>query len=320
MCDPSAALTTSAVCFAAYTATLVASRVITPLVVPNTYAKLANQPGAHGYWHSSVASALNGCVNTVLVVLAWRREPRLLWGTPDAFITNDDSCSLVVVFLTWIAFDLCQLCYYWRHWEGRVGMLVHHVSAIAAWALYLEGGYAHAVSLVGMLCEATNPFMNLRYFFSTCGMKESTAYLVNGAAFCLSWLLIRICYAIPMPAYLFVLQWDSLRRCAARSRPPSHASRGLQTTRLSPPSLSVHDRFRPSCARRPTECVAQPAVRVRSQRAPGLADLPARRLLAGRLLPERRVGLQALPRGLQTALERGAHKGLVRRSEQGQGH
>ena len=253
MCDPSAALATSAVCFAAYTATLVASRVITPLVVPNTYAKLANQPGAHGYWHSSVASALNGCVNTVLVVLAWRREPRLLWGTPDAFITNDDSCSLVVVFLTWIAFDLCQLCYYWRHWEGRVGMLVHHVSAIAAWALYLEGGYAHAVSLVGMLCEATNPFMNLRYFFSTCGMKESTAYLVNGAAFCLSWLLIRICYAIPMPAYLFVLQWDSLRRCAARSRPPSHASRRLQTTRLSPPSLSVHDRIRPSCARRPTE-------------------------------------------------------------------
>ena len=253
MCDPSAALTTSAVCFAAYTATLVASRVITPLVVPNTYAKLANQPGAHGYWHSSVASALNGCVNTVLVVLAWRREPRLLWGTPDAFITNDDSCSLVVVFLTWIAFDLCQLCYYWRHWEGRVGMLVHHVSAIAAWALYLEGGYAHAVSLVGMLCEATNPFMNLRYFLSTCGMKESTAYLVNGAAFCLSWLLIRICYAIPMPAYLFVLQWDSLRRCAARSRPPPHAPRRLQTTRLSPPSLSVHDRIRPSRARRPTE-------------------------------------------------------------------
>ena len=253
MCDPSAALATSAVCFAAYTATLVASRVITPLVVPNTYAKLANQPGAHGYWHSSVASSLNGCVNTVLVVLAWRREPRLLWGTPDAFITNDDSCSLVVVFLTWIAFDLCQLCYYWRHWEGRVGMLVHHVSAIAAWALYLEGGYAHAVSLVGMLCEATNPFMNLRYFFSTCGMKESTAYLVNGAAFCLSWLLIRICYAIPMPAYLFVLQWDSLRRCATRSRPPPHASRRLQTTRLSPPSLSVHDRIRPSRARRPTE-------------------------------------------------------------------
>ena len=317
MCDPSAALATSAVCFAAYTATLVASRVITPLVVPNTYAKLANQPGAHGYWHSSVASSLNGCVNTVLVVLAWRREPRLLWGTPDAFITNDDSCSLVVVFLTWIAFDLCQLCYYWRHWEGRVGMLVHHVSAIAAWALYLEGGYAHAVSLVGMLCEATNPFMNLRYFFSTCGMKESTAYLVNGAAFCLSWLLIRICYAIPMPAYLFVLQWDSLRRCAARSRPPvmRHDASKPLASRL-PFSLCMIV----SALLAPDARLSQPAVRVRSQRAPGLADLPARRLLAGRLLPERRVGLQALPRGLQTALERGAHKGLVRRSEQGQGH
>ena len=318
MCDPSAALATSAVCFAAYTATLVASRVITPLVVPNTYAKLANQPGAHGYWHSSVASALNGCVNTVLVVLAWRREPRLLWGTPDAFITNDDSCSLVVVFLTWIAFDLCQLCYYWRHWEGRVGMLVHHVSAIAAWALYLEGGYAHAVSLVGMLCEATNPFMNLRYFFSTCGMKESTAYLVNGAAFCLSWLLIRICYAIPMPAYLFVLQWDSLRRCAARSRPPPvmrhDASKPLASRLPLSPCMIASARLAPAAR------LSQPAVRVRSQRAPGLADLPARRLLAGRLLPERRVGLQALPRGLQTALERGAHQGLVRRSEQGQGH
>ena len=310
-CDPSAAVATSAVCLAAYSATLVASRLLSPLVAPKTYASLASQPGAQGYWHSSVASALNGAVNTVLVVLAWRREPRLLWGTPDAFLTNDDSCALVVVFLTWIVFDLAQLCYYWSHWDGRAGMLVHHLSAIAAWVLYLEGGYAHAVSLVGVVCEATNPFMNMRYFLSTCGQKESSAYLVNGVAFCLSWLLIRIAFAIPMPAYLIALQWDSLRGCAARPPPPPHAHSGPLSQPLATLSLRACGRISPPRARRSIECGAQPAARVRPQRAPGLADLPARPLLSGRRLSERHVGLPPLPRCPQTAV--GETQGLVRR-------
>lgn len=41
-------------------------------------------------------------------------------------------------------------------------MLIHHFSAISAWLLYLQGGYGHALSLVGSICELTNPFMNLR--------------------------------------------------------------------------------------------------------------------------------------------------------------
>ena len=52
-------------------------------------------------------------------------------------------------------------------------MMVHHSSAIAAWSLYLSGGYGHTLNLLGIWCELTNPFMNMRYFLSTLGLKSS---------------------------------------------------------------------------------------------------------------------------------------------------
>ena len=80
---------------------------------------------------------------------------------------------MAVIFLTWCAWELvCQLLH-WGLWEGGGAMLVHHGSAIAAWSLYLQGGYGHALSLVGVFCEATNPFMNFRYFLSTLDLKSS---------------------------------------------------------------------------------------------------------------------------------------------------
>ena len=177
-------LTTSAACIMLYTVTLVVSRLLSPAVAPATYARLAEMPGQRGYWDSSVASTLNGIANTLLACRVVWRHPTLV-SSADAFVVTPESTMLVVVFLTWCAFDLAQLVFYWRHWEGRAGMLVHHGCAIVAWALYLEGGYGHALSLVGVVCEATNPFMNMRYFLSTAGLKRSnlcTSHRIQHAA------------------------------------------------------------------------------------------------------------------------------------------
>ena len=209
-CDSQSCLTLSAGCFAFYSIVLLGSRfVFSPAIAPVTYAKLAKQPGAQGYWDSSFASTVNGVINTVLVVIVVAREPRLLFLS-DAYVRTDETCAMVIIFLTWCIFDLLQVVYYYRHWEGMAATLVHHISAIFAWLLYLEGGYGHALSLLGVFCEATNPFMNMRYFFSTAGMKSSKAYMINGLAFCLSWLLVRICFAIPFGTYTIAMQYDSL--------------------------------------------------------------------------------------------------------------
>ena len=41
-------------------------------------------------------------------------------------------------FVAWVAFELCCQMYYLRQWREGPAILIHHVSAIAAWALYLQ--------------------------------------------------------------------------------------------------------------------------------------------------------------------------------------
>ena len=146
-------------------------------------------------------------VNTILVIATVRREPRLL-SLKDANFVNDDTCFMVVLFMAWCAIDLAQVFYY--RWKGQIGTIVHHGSAFIAWGLYLEGGYGHALSLVGVFCEATNPFMNMRYFLSEAGLKSHPAYMINGGLFCLSWLFVRLSFAMPLGTWMIASQWGSL--------------------------------------------------------------------------------------------------------------
>ena len=211
-CDAWSGLVTAAVSAGAFSAILLGSRLITPLL-SSTYRALDQESGAQGYWDSSVASTLNGIFNSCFALREFLRQPSLLTSTETFFVQTPTTCILSCVFLTWCVFDLCSLLWHfntsaWR--DGRHAQLVHHCSAIIAWVLYLQGGYGHNFSLVGCICEATNPFMNIRYFLSATGLKRSSLYLVNGAAFCLVWLLARILFAIPMAAFLIGRQWHDL--------------------------------------------------------------------------------------------------------------
>jgi hypothetical protein len=42
------------------------------------------------------------------------------------------------------------------------------------------------------MCELTNPFMNLRYFIATLELRASRLYVLNGLAFVLAWLAVRM--------------------------------------------------------------------------------------------------------------------------------
>ena len=251
-CDSQSCLRISAGCLIFYSFVLAGSRfVFSPAIAPVTYAKLAKQPGAQGYWDSSFASTVNGVINTVLVVWVVARDPRLL-TLSDAYVRTDETCAMVIIFLTWCIFDLAQVVYYFRHWDGMGATLVHHISAILAWLLYLEGGYGHALSLLGVFCEATNPFMNLRYFLSTAEMKASTLYMANGLAFCLSWLLVRILFAIPFGTYTISMQYGSL--VAACADHPATRSRHAPYSLVPVPHTSHPSLRQPPhpCRRAPT--------------------------------------------------------------------
>jgi hypothetical protein len=178
VCDVQDCSATAAAAFCFYCALFAVSRVVTPLLFPVAAAKLRAQSGGCGYWDSSVCSTVNGAINSLLVVATVLREPALL-RSDDAFFKTQDSCRMLIIFLTWCVFESILQLAHWGQWEGRLTMMVHHSSAIAAWSLYLSGNYGHTLSLLGIWCELTNPFMNMRYFLSTLGLKSSKVCLAG---------------------------------------------------------------------------------------------------------------------------------------------
>ena len=47
--------------------------------------------------------------------------------------------------------------------RAGIAMMIHHVSAVVAFSIYLQGGVGHGLTLYAVLCELTNPFLAMRY-------------------------------------------------------------------------------------------------------------------------------------------------------------
>ncbi len=165
-CPTADAYTAAAWALAGYTALFLLSRVVSPLLFPNTYRRLRAEPGQCAYWDASVCSSVNGFVNAALALQAFRHDPSL-FTSGDGYHSTPLACRANVVFVAWVCFESVMQAWNWGLWDGKWGMLVHHSFALAAWLLYLTGGYGQALGLIGLISEATNPAMNMRYFLST---------------------------------------------------------------------------------------------------------------------------------------------------------
>jgi len=169
------------------------SRLLCPLLVPDTYARLRKEQKGSlqpSYWDGSTVAVVNALVNVSLAFYAIWHEPALL-SNEDPSLRTAETCRMISVFIAWVIYETACEVVNWGSWPEGTAMLVHHVSAIIAFSIYLVSGVGHGLTLYAILCELTNPFMNMRYFLSASGRKSSTAYLVNGLLFVVSWLLIR---------------------------------------------------------------------------------------------------------------------------------
>ena len=106
-------------------------------LIPKTYAKLGEEPGARGYWDASIASTANAYVTAGLAIYALVQNPSLM-TSEDFYLKTPETCQSAIAFLAWVCFELCCQLYYLKQWKEGGMMLVHHFSAITAWLLYLQ--------------------------------------------------------------------------------------------------------------------------------------------------------------------------------------
>ena len=158
----------------------------------STYGTLKKD--AQAYWCASFVSSVHAVVIVYLAYTAGRDLE--VWSSArddGAFFATSERSSLANrVFLGYLLSDLATSLYYNRAWSGWVENILHHVSGIACWYTLERDAFGHLFLLTALLCEATTPFVNNRWFFAQAGMKASTLYFVNGLVMTFLWFALRV--------------------------------------------------------------------------------------------------------------------------------
>jgi len=172
---------------AMYAGIFVASRVVGQLF-PH-YRALSGPDKS--YWAESVVSTVNACL---LSVLSWQTCVELDYLSFGGAFTRVSAlstlcCHAMSGYTLWDSFPLIV---YRKEWGGFAMYCVHHFFSLIAWGLSATLGVGHNVVVPLLLCEATGPFTNGRWFLSKAGLKDSNLYVLNALMMALSFFVLRV--------------------------------------------------------------------------------------------------------------------------------
>ena len=145
------------------------------------------------FYSTMVVSLTHGCAAAVTAAMTGLEAGLWPLAAPwDLHATSDATILCISLFIGYLLADLVPLFYYRTVWPGTGMYIGHHVASILSWGSCLLLGTCHCVAVALMLCEATAPFVNGRYFLSTHGLKDSPLYAINGVMMALSFLVVRV--------------------------------------------------------------------------------------------------------------------------------
>lgn len=94
---------------------------------------------------------------------------------------------------------------------GGMEYVIHHMLSLMSTMYAMLSGEAHVYIYMGLITETTTPGINLRWFLDVAGMKNSKAYLVNGVAMVVTWLVARIILFMYLFYHMFV-HYDQIKK------------------------------------------------------------------------------------------------------------
>nr|CAD1828214.1 unnamed protein product [Ananas comosus var. bracteatus] len=94
---------------------------------------------------------------------------------------------------------------------GGMEYVLHHLLSIIAIIYAMLSGEGQLYTYMVLISETTTPGINLRWFLDTAGMKRSKAYMVNGIAMFVAWLVARIFLFIYLFYHIY-LHYDQIEQ------------------------------------------------------------------------------------------------------------
>ncbi|KAJ1702769.1 hypothetical protein LUZ63_002548 [Rhynchospora breviuscula] len=114
------------------------------------------------------------------------------------FKVNQLLCLIWQVSTGYFLTDLAMILWLYPY-LGGMEYVLHHLLSSVALAYSMLSGEGQLYIYMTLLCETTTPGVNLRWYLDTAGLKRSKAYVLNGVAMFVAWLVARILLFI----YLF---------------------------------------------------------------------------------------------------------------------
>ncbi|MCO5567086.1 hypothetical protein L7F22_020771 [Adiantum nelumboides] len=129
---------------------------------------------------------------------------------PVVFRSSLLSQMMLGVSVGYFLSDLAMILWFYPALGGKEYVL-HHLLSIISLALSLYSGQAHIYLYLVLLSEVTTPFVNLRWYLSMAGMKDSRVYVYNGILLFFAWLFARVLLFIYFFTHIY-LHYDQVQQ------------------------------------------------------------------------------------------------------------
>ncbi|EFC38785.1 predicted protein [Naegleria gruberi] len=149
-------------------------------------------------WNSRIVSNIHAILSSLIslycIVFVYLPSPNV-----GILSLSDRSCIFLIGYCVgYFLYDLYIVARNYPHLGGMETVLHHSISIVA---LLGSAVWEKCIVLmvIMMFTEISTPFVNQRYFFSKCNMKDSKLYAYNGILMWLTFGIVRIsfCFYIP---------------------------------------------------------------------------------------------------------------------------
>ncbi|KAL6610473.1 hypothetical protein ACP70R_040442 [Stipagrostis hirtigluma subsp. patula] len=131
---------------------------------------------------------------------------------PITFRSSHLSNLTLGVSVGYFIADLAMILWFYPS-LGGMEYIIHHMLSLVSVVYAMLSGEGQLYTYMVLISETTTPGINLRWFLDIAGMKHSKAYLLNGVAMFLTWLVARIILFIYLFYHIFI-NYDQVLGCS----------------------------------------------------------------------------------------------------------
>ncbi|MCO5577544.1 hypothetical protein L7F22_031375 [Adiantum nelumboides] len=109
------------------------------------------------------------------------------------FVLRSSVSSQVILGMSvgYFISDLAMILWFYPKLGGKEYVIHHFLSMLSLNLSFFKGEGSFYVYML-LLSEVTTPFVNIRWYLSSAGMKKSRAYAINGVLLFFGWMIARV--------------------------------------------------------------------------------------------------------------------------------